>query len=1147
LNQLRLFNDGWEFVKQAIGTSIDDVNRASVQWQPVEIPHDWLIYNSLDLYETSEGWYRKTFRMDAEESSSRTLIRFEGVYMDSTVYVNGTAAGEWKYGYSTFEFDISDLLLPGVNEIMVRVVHQRPNSRWYSGAGIYRSVWLKHVPAAHLVSDGIYISPRREADGWVVEIETESIAVGPNIDPLSAVSYKLVHTILDAAGSIVTTSEQEITISSEISTNSQQLDVKSPLLWDLDDPVLYELKTELIADGSVIQIESQTFGFRSLHFDTNKGFFLNDRHVKIFGACQHHDLGSLGAAVNKTALRRQFTQLMAMGVNAIRTAHNMPAVELMELADELGILIVSEAFDMWELPKTKYDYARYFNTWAQKDVASWVRRDRNRPSLIMWSIGNEIYDTHAGERGQEITRMLQESVLAHDPKKNARVTIGSNYMPWENARKCADIVKLAGYNYAERYYDQHHLEYPDWIIYGSETSSTVQSRGVYRFPYAQSVLADDDEQCSSLGNCTTSWGAKNTEYCITADRDAEFSLGQFIWTGHDYIGEPTPYQTKNSYFGQLDTAGFAKDSFYIYQSAWTNVKQNPMVHIIPLYWDFNEGQLIDVRVASNAPKVELFFGEESQGTYDIDHVHGQQLLGHFQIPYRKGTLRAVAYDEYGAIVATDIRRSFGDASAIVLASDKTTLIADGRDLIFVEIAMTDGSGVPVGNANNRVNVQVTGAGRLVGLDNGDSTDYDSYKGTSRRLFNGKLLAIIAASLEAGPIQLEVTSTGMESQKLEFTALPCEKPDGISALAYNTPSQPSSEIPVRKIALVSPAGNQLSSDLRELRVHAQLFPLDATYTDVEWRVTNNAGIDSNIAAVKADGRDAIITAIGDGKFQLRCMSRNGSDKVRLISQLEFEITGVGEANLDPYTFITGGLYNASKGELGNGNERGVATARDGESHVGFRDVNFGEYGSDEITIPIFSLDGGEFSFEIWEGMPGEDGSCMLDEVMYRKGTIWNVYQEETYKLPRRIKGVATICFVLRRKIHIKGFVFKKLDKAYEQLWARENNRIYGDSFQIKEDAIEEIGNNVSLEFDGMDFGVQGCTKLVICGRSPIPNNTIHVRFNGELGEIKQLAEFTYSEDYVEREFTLDKVSGMQKVSFIFLPGCRFDFKWFQFRQ
>jgi beta-galactosidase len=383
-------------------------------------------------------------------------------------------------------------------------------------------------------------------------------------------------------------------------SETQMINLSSPEVWDIDSPVLYTLRTELISKGTVLDEAINQFGFRTIQFDPEKGFLLNDRKVKLHGVCQHHDLGALGAAVNRTALRRQLTLLKEMGVNAIRTSHNMCAVELLELADEMGILINAESFDMWERPKNKYDYARFFKDWVEKDVANWIRRDRNHPCIILWCIGNEIYDTHADEHGQETTRNLMNLVQKHDPYHNAWVTIGSNYMPWENAQGCADIVKLAGYNYAEKYYDAHHDKYPDWIIYGSETGSIVQSRGIYHFPRSEAILCDDDEQCSSLGNSITSWGARSIEKCILDDRDASFSAGMFIWSGFDYIGEPTPYHTKNSYFGQLDTAGFQKDSFYVYQSAWTDYRKAPMIHLYP-YWDFNEGQRIDIRVCSNAP------------------------------------------------------------------------------------------------------------------------------------------------------------------------------------------------------------------------------------------------------------------------------------------------------------------------------------------------------------------------------------------------------------------------------------------------------------------------------------------------------------------------------------------------------------------
>ncbi|HOB19481.1 MAG TPA: glycoside hydrolase family 2 TIM barrel-domain containing protein [Candidatus Atribacteria bacterium] len=1134
----KLFNDNWHFSKQKLHTGLEGVSKPDTVWIPVDLPHDWLIYDTENLYEDSEGWYKKSFTVDRLDRVYS--IRFEGVYMDSTVYVNDKVAGEWKYGYSTFEFDITGLLRAGDNEIKVRVVYQSPNTRWYSGAGIYRNVYLLVRDPVHLVSDGIYISTEKLDGSWRVLVDTEAVNKGEG-----SVEALIRHTVLDMEGNAVAISVNKAVLGTSLHIDQQALTVESPRLWDHEDPYLYTLKTELVKDGRTVDEESCKFGFRTLHFDTDKGFFINGKYLKLHGVCQHHDLGALGAAVNKVALRRQFEILREMGVNAIRTSHNMPAVEFMELADEMGMLVVSEAFDMWERPKTTYDYARFFNDWCEKDVASWIRRDRNHPSVIMWSIGNEIYDTHADERGLEITRMLKGLVRKHDPRRNSVVTIGSNYMFGENAQKCADELDAAGYNYGEYLYEEHHKKYPHWVIYGSETSSTLQSRGIYHFPASYNVLTHEDLQCSSLDNCTTNWGAKSTQKVIIDDRDAEFCLGQFIWTGFDYIGEPTPYTTKNSYFGQIDTAGFKKDSFYLYQAEWTDYRKNPMVHILP-YWDFNEGQLIDVKIYSNAPKVELFFNDESMGVYEIDHKKGKQLCGHWQIPYRKGTIRAVAYDEAGNVIATDAQTSFGNAARIVLKADKKQMKADGLDLIFVEISTVDKDGNPVRNANNRVNVEVTGAGRLVGLDNGDSTDFDQYKGTSRRLFSGKLLAIIASKLEAGDIKVRVTSRGLTGAELDLTAVPADPVPGVSALMENTRSEPNDEIPVRKIELTNHGASHFDGCTVSTRVTARIYPENATYRDLIWKVVTLSGIETNVAKVEAKGDEAVVTALGDGAFKLRCICKNGTDHSDIVSELDFEATGMGEATLNPYEFVPAALYNAGNNEFQNSLQGGICTFGDRQNLIGFRKVDFGEIGSDEITIPIFTHSSDPLPIEIWENMPGEPGAELLAKVFYQAESQWNVYQARTFRLPRRLKGLTTLCIVIdHMKLYLQGFVFKKYEKAYETLPARSAGRIYGDAYKVGEEAVENIGNNVVLEFEDMDFGDRGFSRIVICGRSHTEKNTINILFSGEGGDIKQAVEFDHSEDYVEREFTLNSVTGRQKVSFVFLPGSSFDFKWFRF--
>ncbi|WP_020618278.1 glycoside hydrolase family 2 TIM barrel-domain containing protein [Paenibacillus daejeonensis] len=1134
------FNDGWQFAK----SGLDEEKGQALSYAPVDLPHDWLIYNTRALYENSIGWYRKRWTPAAAEGE-RLFLAFDGVYQDSTVYVNGQQVGEWKNGYSSFECEITETLTTGENEIVVKVVHQSPNSRWYSGAGIYRNIWLKRRGNTFIDTDGIYVAITEQADDWLVEIDTELTLTG---------QATVTHTISRGGETL---GEGFSTVSADetgAALSQLQFTVRDPLLWSPDDPHLYELTTRLMrftqeGEQQIVETLTQRIGFRNVLMDPDQGLLLNGGKYKINGVCEHHDLGALGAAFNASALRRRLQILKDMGVNGIRTAHNMPAPELMDLADEMGFLVASEAFDMWERSKTTYDYARFFPEWAARDVRSWVRRDRNHASLIMWSIGNEIYDTHADERGQEVTRFLMVEVQKHDPKGNARVTIGSNYMPWPNARACADIVKVAGYNYAEKYYPAHHEAYPDWIIYGSETASVVQSRGIYHFPLEAAILADDDEQCSALGNSSTSWGAKSAEACIIAERDTPFSLGQFIWTGFDYIGEPTPYHTKNSYFGQIDTAGFPKDSYYIYQAGWTDYRKQPMVHLFP-YWDFNPGQLIDVRVCSNAPKIELQLNGETIGTHTFDREKDSQLVGWWKVPYEPGELKAIAYDEEGTVIATDVRTSFGDARKIQLHGDKDSLTADGVDLLHVEITVEDERGRLVDNAVNRVDVEVTGAGRLIGLDNGDSTDYDGYKGVSRRLFSGKLLAIVAPTLEPGTITVTVTGKGLEASTATWPTLPTdpEALAGVSAQAYNValPCElgDAEEVPLRKIELISESGQQLNPSQAAIRVRAQLHPADTSYQDLEWRVVTDTGIDSAIARVESDGPEATITALGDGSFRLRAMSKNGSTKVRLISQLEFHADGLGTAYKDPYGFISGGLYDDYRGDVGSGNERGVATSRDGETQVGFTNIDFGSYGSDKITMPIFTLSSEPYTLQIWEGQPGERDSELVADLIYQKPSKWNVYQEETYQLTKRLQGITSLWFVTRKKMHLKGFTFEAQNRALARNAAADGDRIYGDTYTVAEGRVEGIGNNVSLEFSGMDFGESGVRRLVIRGRAPI-NNTIHVRFADETGESNQLVEFTTSDGYEERSFELEPVRGNQRVTFIFLPGSNFDFDWFRF--
>lgn len=1156
---MELYNDGWRFLKTQLGTEYGEISGRFEEFESVDIPHDWLIYNVNDLYEDGTGWYIKKFykSMLKYDESERIILIFDGVYMDSTVYVNGKKVGDWKYGYSTFSFDITDDILEGENTLVVQVRFQSPNSRWYSGAGIYRNVWLHKYPKAHILLDGLYVHSTAEETTQDVSyrISVEAECAGKITEDTCC------HFTLWKDSSLVWDLgwQAELRKSGENTIFCCEAVLDGVDEWDFEHPVCYEVRAELCESQRerCIDTQSATVGFRRIKFDPASGLYLNGRSVKLHGVCEHHDLGCLGAAFHKAAMRRKLEMLKRMGANALRTSHNMPAREVMELTDELGILVVSEAFDMWERTKTDYDYGRFFKEWAQRDVRSWIRRDRNHPSLLLWSVGNEIYDTHVDAHGQDIMRRLVKFVRAHDPKENALITIGSNYMPWEGAQKCADIVKIAGYNYGEKYYENHHREHPDWVIYGSETASTVQSRGIYKFPLERSVLADEDRQCSCLGNSNTSWGAENTEACIISDRDTGFSMGQFIWTGFDYIGEPTPYHTKNSYFGQIDTAGFAKDTYYIYQAEWTDAKKAPMVHLFP-YWCFNEGQMVDVRACSNASRVELFVNGVSHGIKEIDHKHGKKLLCDWRIPYETGYITAIAYDETGKEIARETRHSFGSGTRLTLTSDQWRLRGNGEDMAFLTVGIVDEQGYPVENAMDYIAVQVTGSGRLMGLDNGDSTDYEPYKGTVRRLFNGKLAIVIGAKAEPGYIDVRVSSPYLESAecRLEVTKDFVRKGLSINEdLCCGDSNALLSEKPVmvRQIALDVPQGTILTKECSSVLLEARILPDNASDTELIWKVVNDKGISIDIASVVEEvcenGRhQARVTALGDGDFVVRCMSRSSTDAVRIISTQDFQASGLGEVFLNPYCFISAGLYTQVIGEIGIGNEKGIATARDGVSGVVFEKVDFGDYGSDEITISIFALSSDAYPIEVWLGMPDEDGSILLVDGIYEKPSIWNVYQEETWTLSQRVKGVAVISIRMRQKVHIKGFCFKHYEKAFCKIDAAECSQIYGDSFKVEEKAVTGIGNNVTIIYENMDFGEQGSSKVVLWGRSPLASNTIHIHFIHEDGEMDTgILEVPGTREYVPQCIELEPLYGKGTLEFIFLPGSAFDLEAFQFEK
>lgn len=1126
-----LFNDGWQFCLCDIGTELSAL--PGRHWYNVELPHDWLINDTSKLYETGEGWYRRSLTCSAEQLSGRVLLNFDGVYMNSTLFVNGKEAGSWTYGYSAFEHDITDFLHEGENELLLRVSHQSPNTRWYSGAGIFRDVMLKLRPAAYIGTNGVYIhsAPQPEG-GWTTEVETDAVGEASDI--------RMLLEVFDPAGASMGGYGLEAHFDGGHEKFTASFNSTDPELWSVDDPMLYTLKISLYSGSELLDCVNETFGYRTAEFDPDRGFLLNGEPVKLHGVCMHHDLGALGSALNEAALARQLRIMKEMGVNAIRTSHNMPARQLVQLCDEMGLLVDSEAFDMWEKPKTEFDNHRFFTEHAERDVRSWIERDRNHPCIIMWSIGNEINDT-IDPHGLDITKRLYEYVLKYDPKGNAAPTIGSNYMGDENAQKCSDVVKLAGYNYSEYLYDEHHAKYPDWVIYGSETASAVRSRGIYRFPVELPLLTGEDCQCSSLDNSVVGWGSSAMK-SWRLDRDCPFCCGQFIWTGFDYIGEPTPYNTKNSYFGIVDTAGFPKDIYYFYQSVWISPEQKKVLHIVPSYWDFIPGQEIDVLIYSNARDVELFLNGKSIGSHVMELETSQDMRAHFKVPFEPGVLRVVGHFADGS-ECSEVLHTPADPAAVVLTSDKETLLADGRDIAFVEISTVDVNGIPVGNARNRIRVEVSGAGRLVGLDNGDSTDYDSYKGDNRRLFSGKLLAMIESTLEPGEITVRAYSEGLENAELRLVSENCGEVSGVSVVTENKfPAvcrAYTGEVPAR-LLLPEVDVNSFDPERRSAKIRAKLLPENCTYDDISWSVVRRNGVESNLAQVEGSGRSAVVTAKGDGEFFVRAMVHNGAEHPQVIADIPFTAEGLGAAVRDAYSFISASTLDSSNVPT-NIIEDGALSNFDGRTVMTYSDIDFGKTGSQIISLSVGTCF--DMPVEVWEGTP-DDGK-LICRVDFGNNGHWCGFAGQDFALAERLTGVRTISVVIDSRVIFGGFSFVPIERAYDTNWVGEADSVYGDDYRIDGRRVADIGNNVIINYEGLDFGEGGSEALIISGETGNPMNQIQLRYTPAGGAQKTVLLEFQQDGGREQRFDIPKLSGVNDVSFVFMPGSRFDFDWFRF--
>jgi len=773
----RSFNDGWKFyLGDAAGAEAPGFGDTT--WTSLSVPHDWT--PALGMSQSSPGgsgegysiggigWYRKTFTLDSSAVGKRVLIEFDGVYYNSQVWINGTSLGTWPYGYTTFQYDLTSYVkTDGSNNVIaVRVNNKQPSSRWYTGSGIYRNVWLTTLDPVHVAFNGGFITTP------TVSTSSATVSVATEIENLatSATSIKLRTSLLDPSGMVVaadTSAASEIAAGGKVTTVTQSLTVPNPKLWSLESPTLYRAKIEVLVGDQTVDTYVSPIGLRWTRFDANTGFYLNDKPVKIWGVCNHHDLGALGAVVNVRAIERQLQILKGMGTSGLRTSHNPPAPELLALADRMGMLIMDEAFDAWEQAKVANDYHLYFGDWAQRDLQSFVRRDRNHPSVVMWSIGNEI-----GGATAATGKKLRDWVKAIDTTRP--VTWAANHMKSDSGQRAvAALLDLQGYNYfvgdantdsGNLVIDNDHKSNQDWKIFGSEELSNVKSRGVYTTQNTNlhwTGCNDPPKQCSSYD---VGWGdGFNTEEMFLISTKRPWFFGQFDWTGFDYGGEPTPYgwPSKSSYFGIIDTAGFPKDIYYFYQSKLTT---DPMVHLLP-HWNWSTGNTVWVWAYSNCDSVELFLNDKSQGSKTLD---ASTTRLEWNVAWASGTLRAEG-KRNGIVVVTQEIKTATAAAQIKLSADRTQIAADGRDLVFVTADIQDTSGAFVPTANSGVSFAVSGPGRLVGVDNGDPTDTTSYTSPKRNAFNGKALAIVQSTGQPGQIVVTATSSGLTQGTASATA------------------------------------------------------------------------------------------------------------------------------------------------------------------------------------------------------------------------------------------------------------------------------------------------------------------------------------------------------------------------------------------
>lgn len=794
----------WKFTRED-NSAFSQSTFNDIKWHNVTIPHDWAIYGPFDMENDIQrtaikqdgqkdaiehtgrtgglpfvgvGWYRTTFDLPDFSNDKKVFIQFDGAMSNPEVFINGQKAGQWHNGYNTFFLDISNWVKNKNNSLAVRLDNLTQMSRWYPGAGLYRNVHIITKNKTHIPIWGVHITtPEIQSKFAKVDINTEFVS--ENIENIEVETE-----IFNPKGEKVAQNKVKSSQYTSNNTINQQIFIDFPQLWDIKQPNLYKAITKLYKNGKLEDQTETTFGIRSIEVKPNDGFYLNGKKIKLKGVCLHHDLGALGSAVNEAAIRRQILLMQDMGANAIRTSHNMPAPEYVKIADEMGMLLAVESFDEWAIPKVQNGYHLYFKDWAEKDLTNLVKHYRNNPSVIMWFIGNEV-EEQSNIEGSRVARFLQDVIRKYDATRP--ISNGMDRPDDILKNNMAATMDLVGFNYRPFKYEEAYKKLPQQLLLGSETVSTISSRDVYKFPVERKAMAKyPDQQTSSYDVEHCSWSNLPEDNFIY-DEELPYMIGEFIWTGIDYLGEPTPYYVEwpshSSYFGAVDLATLPKDRFYLYRSHWN--KSEETLHILPHWtWNGREGEVTPIFVYTNHPTAEVFINGKSQGKQtknlniplrETENPESQKTferqkryrLMWLNTKYEPGSVKVVAYNDKGEAVAEKEIHTAGKPYQIKLSTDRNYIKADGKDLAYITVEVVDKEGNVCPNVNDLVQFEVKGAGKFRASANGDATSLDLFHEPKMHLFNGKLMAIVQASEKTGEIIFKAKSQKIKGNQIKI--------------------------------------------------------------------------------------------------------------------------------------------------------------------------------------------------------------------------------------------------------------------------------------------------------------------------------------------------------------------------------------------